>query len=79
MTSEAKKHDLSRYRIKQAEESLEDAEFLLSGKKSPRSIINRAYYAMFYAVLALLVYEPHSTSKHISEAMQYRNLDRRVG
>lgn len=36
----------------------------MSGKKSPRSIINRAYYAMFYAVLALLVYQPYSSSKH---------------
>ena len=64
MTASEKKAELARYRIKQAEESLEEAEFLLSGKKSPRSIINRAYYAMFYAVLALLVYESYSSSKH---------------
>lgn len=64
MTEEEKKHELSKYRIKQAEESLEEARFLLSGNKSPRSIINRAYYAMFYAVLALLVHEPYSSSKH---------------
>lgn len=57
MNVEEKKHVLSNYRIKQAEESLDEARFLLDGKKSPRSIINRAYYAMFYAVLALLVYE----------------------
>ena len=36
----------------------------MQGKKSPRSVINRAYYAMFYAVLALLVYEPYASSKH---------------
>ena len=64
MTASEKKAELARYRIKQAEESLEEAEFLLSGKKSPRSIINRAYYAMFYSVLALLVYESYSSSKH---------------
>lgn len=64
MTVEEKKHLLSNYRIKQAEESLDEAGFLLDGKKSPRSIINRAYYAMFYAVLALLVYEQYSSSKH---------------
>ena len=64
MTVEQKKHQLARYRIKQAEESLEEAEFLLLGRKSSRSVINRAYYAMFYAVLALLVYEPYSSSKH---------------
>ena len=72
MTSDDKKHELAKYRIKQAEESIEEAKFLLSGRKSPRSIINRAYYAMFYAVLALLVYEPYSSSKH-SGVISYFN------
>lgn len=72
MTEEEKKHELSKYRIKQAEESLEEAKFLLSGNKSPRSIINRTYYAMFYAVLALLVHEPYSSSKH-SGILSYFN------
>lgn len=64
MTSDEKRHELARYRLKQAAESLDEAEFLLSGKMSPRSIINRSYYAMFYAVLALLVNEPYASSKH---------------
>lgn len=64
MTNEEKRQELIQYRLKQAAESLEEAEFLMSGKKSPRSIINRAYYAMFYAVLALLVNEPYASSKH---------------
>jgi uncharacterized protein (UPF0332 family) len=64
LTVDEKRHELAQYRLKQAVESLEEAEFLLSGKMSPRSIINRAYYAMFYAVLALLVNEPYATSKH---------------
>ena len=64
MTSDAKKYELSNYRIKQAEESIDEADFLLSGGKRPRFIINRAYYAMFYAVLALLVHESYATSKH---------------
>jgi hypothetical protein len=64
LTSEEKRQELIRYRLKQAAESLEEAEFLLSGKMSSRSIINRAYYAMFYAVLALLVNEPYASSKH---------------
>jgi uncharacterized protein (UPF0332 family) len=64
LTVDEKRQELARYRLKQAAESLEEAEFLLSGKMSPRSIINRAYYAMFYAVLALLVNEPYATSKH---------------
>jgi len=45
---------LIRHRLEQAEESLKDAKVLLDGDRSPRSIINRSYYAMFYAVLALL-------------------------
>ncbi len=72
MTSEEKKKNLAGYRIQQAEESLEEARFLLSGKMSPRSIINRAYYAMFYSVLALLVYETYSSSKH-SGILSYFN------
>ena len=64
MTPEEKKHELSRHRLQQAQESLEEAAFLLTGRKSARSVINRAYYAMFYAVPALLVYEPATTSKH---------------
>ena len=43
------------FRIKEAEETLADAERMLQGGLSPRSITNRAYYAMFYAVLALFL------------------------
>ena len=50
-----KQIQLSEYRLKQAEESINDTISLLSSKGSPRSIINRAYYAMFYSVLALKV------------------------
>ncbi len=64
MTRKADRKALAEYRLVQALESVEEAQFLLSGKKSPRSIINRAYYAMFYAILALLIYEPFSSSKH---------------
>jgi len=56
--------ELARYRLKQAEESIDEAAFLLQGKKSARSVINRAYYGMFYAVLALLIFEPYASSKH---------------
>lgn len=72
MTVEEKKKDLARYRLKQADESLDEAEFLLKGKKNPRSVINRAYYAMFYSVLALLIFEPYSSSKH-SGVLSYFN------
>ena len=72
MSVEADKEALARYRLEQAGESLNEAKFLLSGKQSPRSIINRAYYAMFYAILALLIYEPYSSSKH-SGVLSYFN------
>ena len=67
-----KRKELASYRIKQAEESLDEAKFLLSGEKSPRSVMNRIYYAMFYSVLALLIYEPYSSSKH-SGVLSYFN------
>ena len=52
------------YRLEQAEESLRDAGVLLGGQGSPRSIVNRSYYAMFYSVLALLLAEGKSASSH---------------
>ena len=72
MTIREKEIQLARYRLKQAEESIDEAIFLLSGKKSPRSIINRAYYGMFYAVLGLLIFESFSSSKH-SGVLSYFN------
>lgn len=72
MRDKEKQIQLSRYRLKQAEESINEAMCLLSGKGSPRSIINRAYYAMFYSVLALIVFEPYSSSKH-SGVLSYFN------
>ena len=72
MSVEADKKALAQYRLDQASESLDEAQFLLSGVKSPRSIVNRAYYAMFYAIMALLIYEPYSSSKH-SGVLSYFN------
>jgi uncharacterized protein (UPF0332 family) len=46
---------LLRYRIKQAEETLADAEAMKKAGLSARSIVNRAYYAMFYGVLGLFL------------------------
>jgi uncharacterized protein (UPF0332 family) len=56
--------ELVKYRLQQAETALEDGRFLLEGKRSPQSIINRAYYAMFYASLALLQKIGKVPSKH---------------
>jgi uncharacterized protein (UPF0332 family) len=64
VTANEKKRELALYRLQQAEESLEEARFLFEGQKSPRSVINRAYYAMYYSVLALLIFESYSSSKH---------------
>jgi uncharacterized protein (UPF0332 family) len=72
LTIKEKQIHLARYRLQQADESIDEAKCLLSAEKSPRSIINRAYYAMFYAVLALLVFEPYSSSKH-SGVLSYFN------
>ncbi len=43
------------YRLKQAEDTLDDAKKMLQDKLTPRSITNRAYYAMFYSILALFI------------------------
>ena len=51
------------YRIEQSDESLQSAELLFKNEKY-RPAVNRAYYSMFYAVLALLVTENNSISKH---------------
>lgn len=64
MTTDDKKEALAQYRLQQAQESLEEARYLFNGGKSLRSVANRLYYEMFYAVLALLIYEPYTSSKH---------------
>ena len=51
------------YRLEQADESLDAARILLD-RTLDRSAVNRAYYAMFYAVLALLATRKRETSKH---------------
>lgn len=43
---------------------MDDAVFLFDNNRGLRSAVNRIYYAMFYAVLALLVREPFQGSKH---------------
>lgn len=55
---------LVQYRLEQADAALNDAKYLLDGCRSPHSIVNRAYYAMFYAALALLQKAGKIPSKH---------------
>ncbi|MCX5826752.1 MAG: HEPN domain-containing protein [Deltaproteobacteria bacterium] len=57
-------HSLMDYRLTEARESLKEAKVLLREKMSNRSVMNRLYYAMFYAVLALLQNKQVSSSKH---------------
>lgn len=51
------------YRIEQADETLDSAQSLLE-RGNYRSVVNRAYYAMFYDVLALLAPTKQQTSRH---------------
>jgi uncharacterized protein (UPF0332 family) len=51
------------YRLEQAEESLDAARTLID-RGLVRPSVNRSYYAMFYAVLALLSTRKQETSKH---------------
>ncbi|HAO20631.1 MAG: hypothetical protein BWK80_26210 [Desulfobacteraceae bacterium IS3] len=51
------------YRIGQSYETLREAEVLFK-QSAFRGAVNRAYYAMFYAVLALLATRQIGTSKH---------------
>ena len=55
--------DLVAYRLKRAEETLEDAR-ILAGKRRWNACVNRLYYACFYAVSALLVQDGLSSSRH---------------
>ncbi len=60
------KEVLYHYRLKQAEETLSDAQKMLREGCSPMSVINRSYYSMFYAILALFLRMKINinTSKH---------------
>ena len=51
------------YRLSQARESLREADALFQASLL-RGAINRAYYAMFYATLALAVLKSQAVSKH---------------
>lgn len=56
--------ELIEYRLTQARDSIREADVLDRSGMSRRSVMNRLYYAMFYAVLALLQKKEMGTSKH---------------
>jgi uncharacterized protein len=55
--------DLIHHRLERSAEALKDAEILLSEKRL-HATVNRLYYSMFYAVVALLDTKGLGSSKH---------------
>jgi uncharacterized protein len=51
-------------RMQQATEALEDGRYLLAAGRGARTAVNRAYYAAFYAVLAMLQTLGKTPRKH---------------
>ncbi len=55
--------ELANHRLVQAKDELQDAKFLFN-IKSYKSANNRAYYAIFHAIKAVLALEPIDFKKH---------------
>jgi uncharacterized protein len=55
---------LVKHRLDQANICIQDAKYLLDGNRSSQSVVNRCYYAMYYAVVALLQKIGKIPSKH---------------
>jgi len=62
---EFNKQSLIDYRMQRARETGKDAHLLFEQEGSTGSVINRAYYSMFYAVLALLTTIGKGAAKHM--------------
>lgn len=63
--------DYSKYRLDRAKEDLEAARLLfLNGEY--RAANNRAYYSMFHAIRALLVFDNFDASKHSGVISEFR-------
>ncbi len=73
MTDAEKVDALVRYRLEQADEALAAARLNLTNGLQ-RSAVNRAYYAMFYGVLALLATRQSETSRHSGAISQFDQL-----
>lgn len=63
MTDNSSLDELVAFRLQQASEALKEAE-ILSLASLRRGAVNRAYYAMLYAVMALAIKKKVETSKH---------------
>lgn len=73
------KKDLIQYRIERAKETLRDARLLYENGGSPNSVVNRSYYAIFYAVLALFVTIDVEPSKHSGVVAKFDEMFVRQG
>ena len=73
------KNDLIQYRLDSAQEMLRDARLLKENGGSPVSIVNRAYYSIFYAALALLVTADVEPNKHSGVLAKFDELFVRQG
>jgi len=71
--------DLVQYRLELAQEMLRDARLLKENDGSPISIVNRAYYSVFYAALALLVTADVEPNKHSGVLAKFDELFIRQG
>ncbi len=60
---EAARAELIKYRLEQSQKMVEVAALLIANN-AIESAINRIYYGMFYAVLALALQNSYETSKH---------------
>ena len=67
------------WRMDEVAESLDDARLLLSRGQGARSIVNRAYYAAFYGVLALLQTVGEIPRKHKGAISSFERLFVRTG
>jgi uncharacterized protein (UPF0332 family) len=63
MTNSYNKEDLINYRIEQAENTIQEIPLLIENKLY-KTAVNRIYYGMFYALLALTLKHNFKTAKH---------------
>lgn len=56
--------EIVKNRVNQSNDTLKDGYFLLNANRGNRTIVNRAYYATFYAALALLQTIGQTPRKH---------------
>lgn len=59
----ADRNELIQYRMQQAAECIDEVSFLIANEKY-KTAVNRIYYGMFYALLALALSSQFESSKH---------------